>query len=60
MRDVVGDEGLDEPVAVVVAGVAAQVEPLAGGGGGLGQELRLELLDQELVGLALVDQELAG
>ena len=56
MHDVVGHEGLDEPVGMIVARMAAQRQPLAGGLGGSLQQLGLELLGQELVVLTLVDR----
>mmetsp|Transcript_21101 Transcript_21101/g.84125 ORF Transcript_21101/g.84125 Transcript_21101/m.84125 type:complete len:269 (+) Transcript_21101:116-922(+) len=43
--DVVVDEGADEEVAVVVAGVHAEVERLAGGLAGLAQRVWAELVD---------------
>ncbi len=57
VAQVVLDEGLDEVVAVVVARPQAQLEGLPGGLAGLGQDLGFELLGEELVGAALVDQE---
>ena len=58
MREVLADEGLDEPVGMVVAGVAAERQALARLLGGGLEQLGLELLGQELVVQALVDQEL--
>ena len=54
---VVGHEGGDEVVAVVVAGLEPQRQRLARGGAGGLQPLGAELGGQEGVGLALVDQE---
>lgn len=47
---VIAHHALDEVVPVVVAGVTAQRERLAGGRAGGLEQLRLELLGQELVG----------
>ncbi len=57
MLHVVGDHALDEPVGMVVAGVAAQGQGLGGGFGGLGEGVGVELGGQELVVAALVDQD---
>ena len=54
------DEGRDEVIAVVVAGMAAQGERLPGLGAGLLEDLGQQLLDQEFVAQALVDQDAAG
>ncbi len=58
--DVVADEAGDEVIAVVVAVVQAQPQRYARGGGGGAEQLRAKLLRQELVGGALVDQDLAA
>jgi hypothetical protein len=57
---VVFDEALDEVVAVVVAGVAAQRQRLADRGAGGFEQVGMQLLGQEFVGQALVDQDAAG
>ena len=54
---VVGHEGGDEVVAVVVAGLEPQRQRLARDGADGLQPLGAELGGQEGVGLALVDQE---
>src|SRR5690606_16571057 len=59
VAQVVVDEGLDEPVAVVVAVVPAQPQGLAGGTAGGLEALRLQLLRQEAVGHSLVDEDAA-
>ena len=56
---VVGHEGGDEVVAVVVAGMPAQVQCLAGLGAGQLEQMRVQLHRQKLVGQALVDQDAA-
>src|SRR5690606_39316476 len=49
--DVLADEARDEVVAVVVAGLHAQGQRLAGGFAGLAQQFGLQLALQELVGV---------
>ena len=49
------DDAGDEVVAVVVAGMPAQRQRLAGGCAGGFKQVGVELVGQELVGLALVD-----
>src|SRR5699024_8551815 len=56
MGDVVADEAGDEVVAVVVAGLHAQLQRMAGVLRRLAQQFGLQLSLQELVGVALVDQ----
>ena len=51
------DEARNEVIAVVVAGVAAQFERLAGGAAGFLEGFRIQLLGEEFVGQALVDQD---
>src|SRR5215204_3258260 len=58
MPDMVGDEGLDEVVRVVITRLPTQLERLPGLTAGLLQKMRMELRLQELVRLALVDQDL--
>ena len=53
----IGDERLDEVVAVVVSRVPANVQRLAGRRARLLEEMRVELGFQELVVLALVDED---
>jgi hypothetical protein len=55
--DVVGDEAGHEEVGVVVAGLHPEGDLLAGGVGGGLEQLGLQLLGQEAVGVALVDQD---
>ena len=57
---VVLDEAGDEIVAVIVAGVPAQGQGLAGLGAGGLEPLRLQLRGQELVVQALVHQDRAA
>ena len=54
---VIGDEGGDEEIAVVVALLHAQIQRHAGTLAGVAQQLRLQLELQELVLGALVDQD---
>jgi hypothetical protein len=55
----IGHEGRDEIIAVVVAGVAIELERDAGVRAGLLEELGSKLFFEERVGLADVDQQLA-
>ena len=57
MLQVLGDERLDEVVAVVVARVAAELQRLDGLRARFFEEVRVELGIQELVVLALVDED---
>jgi hypothetical protein len=57
VAQVVFDKAGDEVVAVVVAGVPAQDQRLAGIAAGGFSTMRVQLLGQELVGLALVHQQ---
>jgi len=57
--EVVFDEALDEPVAVVVTGVATQAQRLAGGGAGGFEAIGLQLRGEEFVCFALVDPQFA-
>jgi len=54
---VVIHEALDEPVAVVVAGVHAQFERLARPPAGVGEDLGIQLLGEESVRRALVHED---
>ena len=54
MPQVVLDHRLDEVVAVVVAGMAAQGQRLADGGAGVLQRLGMQLVGKEFVGLVLL------
>ena len=56
MADMVRDEAGDEKKAVVVAGPHAQGQRVPGRGAGLFKQRRFQLLLEETVGLALVDQ----
>jgi hypothetical protein len=57
-RQVVGHEGGDEVIAVVIAGVAPQGERLAGFGARRFERFRPELLLlEEFVGATLIDQD---
>ena len=58
VTQVVSHEALDEVIAVVVAGLHTQLEVLTRILAGLDQEIGFELQLQELVGAALVDQDL--
>ena len=58
--DVILDEGGDEVIAVVVALVAAQRQRLTCLGAGGFENLGIQLFGQELIGLALIDQDAAG
>lgn len=60
VAQVVVHEALDEVVAVVVARVAAQRERLAHGRAGGLEQVRVQLLGQEFVGQALVDEDARG
>jgi hypothetical protein len=53
----IGHEGRDEIIAMVVAALGAQGEGDAGLLASRLQQLRLELLGQELIGITIVDQE---
>ena len=57
-RQVVGHERLDEIVTVVVAGVATQLQLLAGLCAGVREEVGSQLLNQEFVAQTLVNQYL--
>ena len=57
MAQVVLDECLDEPVAVVVALLHARLDRLSRGAAGFDEQLRAQLPAQELIGVALVDQD---
>ena len=57
--DVVADEGRHEVVRVVVARLHAQGQRHVLGLAGFGEQLRAQLVLQELVGVALVDQDVA-
>src|SRR5690554_3667966 len=56
VRDVLADEAGDEVVAVVIAGLHAQLQRVAGGFGCLAQQLWLQLAFEEFVSVTLVDQ----
>src|SRR5688572_6471035 len=58
--DVVADEGRHEVVRVVVARLHAQGQRHVLGLAGFGEQLRAQLRLQELIGVALVDQDVAG
>ena len=58
VADVIGDERRDEEVAVVVAFMLAQIERVAGFVARGAQQLWLQLLLEEAVREALVDQDL--
>src|SRR5262245_45750029 len=60
MAQMVLDKRADEPVAVIVALAPAELERLAGGGAGLDEELGAELLREELIVRALIDEQGAG
>src|SRR3546814_3024686 len=51
MAQVIFDEALDEPIAVVVAGISAQLQRLAGGGARRFEQLRSEEHTSELQSL---------
>ena len=57
VRQMVGDERLDEVVAVVVARMAAEIEPLVGLPARRFEQVGMKLRLQELVVLALVDED---
>ena len=57
VRDVVGHEGRDEVVAVVVTLVLAQRQLLARFEAGGLEQIGVQLLGEKLVGQALVDQQ---
>ena len=57
MGEMVGDEGGDEVVAVVVAAVPAKRQRHTRSLTGLLEELRAELLLEEAIGLPLVDED---
>ena len=57
MAQVIVDEAGDEIVAVVIARMHTQRQRMPGSRAGVAQFLRLQLLDQETVGLALIDQQ---
>ena len=57
MADVVHDEAGDEKIAVIVAGLHAQGQGVFGRGTGFFEQCRFQLLLEEVVGLALVDQD---
>src|SRR6185437_14287930 len=57
---VVLDEALDEPVAVVVTGLDAQLDRLTRGAAGFDEQFGPQLTAQERVGVALVDEDGAG
>src|SRR5690348_15036281 len=59
MAQMVFDEALDEPVAVVVAGLHAEFDRLSGGAAGIDEKFGSQLSAQKLVGAALVDQDRA-
>eukprot|EP01133_Synstelium_polycarpum_P022073 gene22073-26500_t len=50
-------EGGDEVIAMVVAGMAAQLQGLAGVAARRLEHVRIQLIGQEFVGQALVDQD---
>src|SRR5512141_2094173 len=58
--DVVRDERLDEPVAVVVPGLPSQPEPLARACAGGFEQLGSQLFGEKFVVSALVDEDLVG
>lgn len=60
VSQMVGDEGRDEIVAVVVGRVATQGEGLPGLGAGFLEQLRMQLFGQKFVGQPLVDQDAFG
>src|SRR3546814_19913440 len=51
-------EGRYEIIAVVIAGLHPQGQRDAGSGAGVGEQLRLELALEEIIGGALVDKEI--
>eukprot|EP01035_Chromulina_nebulosa_P035868 gene35867-48236_t len=53
----IGHEGRDEVIAVIVTRLHPQCQRDAGIVTGLPQQLRLELLCEELIGIALIDQD---
>ncbi|MDF3032124.1 MAG: hypothetical protein K0R03_2682 [Moraxellaceae bacterium] len=55
--EVVFDEGRDEVIAVVVAGVPAQRERLAGLSAGSLEQVRMQLLGEEFVAQSLVHED---
>src|SRR5688500_14708899 len=52
------DEGRDEIIAVVVAELHAEGEVDAGGAASVGEQLRAKLALEEIIGAALVDEDL--
>ncbi len=56
---VIGDEGLDEVVTVVVTRMHAQLEGLARCAARVGEQVGVQLLGQEFVRSALVEQDRA-
>src|SRR5262249_23172817 len=60
MTQVILDERADEVVAVIVARLHPQAQRLAGRRAGFLQQFGAEILLEELVGAALVDEDLAG
>ena len=57
MTQVILDEAGDEVIAVVVASLPAQGQRMAVGLGGGFQAFRLQLCSQEIIAVALVDQD---
>src|SRR5579863_8297684 len=57
MTQMIFHERADEPIAVVVAGLHAQIQRLTDFLAHLGENLRTQGLVEELVGIALVDQD---
>src|ERR1700722_10688584 len=60
VAQMVRHESLNEIIAVIVAGLHAQIQRLPGFGRGSGEFFRLELLDQELVPRTLIDEDGSG
>src|ERR1700735_593618 len=60
MGEMVGDEALDEPVAMIIAFLPAQRERLAGLRGRGLERVGMELAGEERVAGALIDQDRAG
>ena len=56
MAQMIRHEGLNEIIAVIVARLHAQVQRLAGLRRGGGEFLRQQLLHQELIAAALIDE----
>src|SRR5579863_7496555 len=59
MCEMIRDEGLDEPVRMIVALVPAHGDGLAGLRSSRLERIGMELLDEELIGLPLIDQDVS-